>query len=98
MRRREFFGLIFGASAWPSVAAAQQTPLRRVGVLTGGSGPASHARIATFVQALGQLGWNEGQNVRLEIRQGGADPDTIHKHAAELAALKPDVIVTIGGT
>jgi putative ABC transport system substrate-binding protein len=51
-----------------------------------------------FVQALAQLGWTEGQNVRLEIRQGGGDVDAIRKHAAELAALVPDVILTIGGT
>src|SRR5215212_3275282 len=99
MRRREFVGSLVVALALPIVAAAQQTSrARRVGVLTGGSGPASQARIATFVQALGQRGWNEGQNVRLEIRQGGADPDAIRKHAAELAALTPDVIVTIGGS
>jgi putative ABC transport system substrate-binding protein len=40
----------------------------------------------------------EGQNVRLEIRQGGGDFDTIRKHAAELAALGPDVIVAVGGS
>jgi ABC-type uncharacterized transport system substrate-binding protein len=44
------------------------------------------------------LGWTEGQNVRLEIRRGGGDADAIRKHAAELVALAPDVIVTIGGT
>jgi putative ABC transport system substrate-binding protein len=67
-------------------------------VLTGGSGPDSQARLAVFLQALAQLGWTEGRNVRLEIRQGGGNAENIRKHAAELAALGPDVIVTIGGT
>jgi len=72
--------------------------MRRVGVLTGAFGPDSQARVAVFLQALVQLGWMEGQNVRLEIRQGGGDFDTIRKHAAELAALGPDVILAVGGT
>ena len=100
MRRREFIGLIGGAAAaWPVVARAQQPKaMRRIGVLTGGSGPDSQARLAVFLQALAQLGWTEGRNVRLEIRQGGGNAENIRKHAAELAALGPDVIVTIGGT
>jgi len=99
MRRREFVGWLGGAAAWPIALKAQQSlTLRRIGVLTGGSGPDSQARLAMFLQALAQLGWTEGQNVRLEVRQGGGDADAIRKHAAELAALSPDVIVTIGGT
>ena len=51
-----------------------------------------------FQQALAQLGWTEGGNLQLDVRQGGGSNDTIRKHAAELAALAPDVIMTIGGT
>ena len=67
-------------------------------MLTGGFGPDSQARLEAFLRALAQLGWTEGQNVQLEIRRGGGESDTIRKHAAELAALAPDVIVAIGGT
>ena len=100
MKRREFITLLGGAAAtWPAVAQAQRPMvMRRVGVLTGAFGPDSQARVAVFLQALAQLGWMEGQNVRLEIRQGGGDFDTIRKHAAELAALGPDVILAVGGT
>ena len=100
MRRREFISLVGGAAvAWPMVARAQQPKaMRRVGVLTGGSGPDSQARLAVFLQALAQLGWTEGRNVNFEIRQGGGDAENIRKQAAELAALAPEVIVTIGGT
>ena len=100
MRRREFLGFMSGAAAaWPVLARAQQPPaVRRIGVLTGGSGPDSQARLAVFLQAVAQLGWTEGRNVKFEIRQGGGDPDAIRKHATELAALAPDVIFAIGGT
>jgi putative tryptophan/tyrosine transport system substrate-binding protein len=99
MRRREFIAAFGSAAAWPLVARAQQPKaMRRIGVLTGGFGPDSQARLEAFLRALAQLGWTEGQNMRLEIRRGGGDSDTIRKHAAELAALAPDVIMAIGGT
>jgi putative ABC transport system substrate-binding protein len=72
--------------------------MRRVGVLTGGAGPDSNARVEVFRQALTQLGWTDGENLQLDVRQGGGSNDTIRKHAAELASLAPDVIMTIGGT
>lgn len=100
MRRREFLGALGCATAaWPRAATAQQRePVRRVGVLTGGAGPDLKARIAVFLQAMQQLGWTEGTNLQLEIRQGGGNTDAIRKYAAELVAWAPDVIMTIGGT
>jgi putative ABC transport system substrate-binding protein len=100
MKRREFISLAGGvAAAWPVVARAQQRKAtRRIGVLTGASGAVSQARLDTFLLALSQLGWTEGPNVQFIIRRGGGDADVISKHAAELATLAPDVIVTIGGT
>ena len=99
MRRREFLGLLGSVVAWPMVARAQQREaMRRIGVLTGGFGPDSQARLEAFLKALAQLGWTEGQNVRLEIRRGGGDADAIRRHATELAALAPDVIMAVGGT
>jgi putative ABC transport system substrate-binding protein len=44
------------------------------------------------------LGWTRGENIQYEIRQGGGSNDVVRKYAAELAALAPDVIMTIGGT
>ncbi|MGA6943360.1 MAG: ABC transporter substrate-binding protein [Pseudolabrys sp.] len=99
MRRREFLGLVGNAVAWPMVASAQQPKaMRRIGVLTGGFGPDSQARLEAFLKALAQLGWTDGQNVRLEIRRGGGDADAIRRYATELAALAPDVIMAVGGT
>jgi putative ABC transport system substrate-binding protein len=100
MRRRDFIAMLGSAgAALPVVSQAQRAKvIRRVGVLTGAFGPDSHARVAVFLQALAQLGWMEGQNVHLEIRQGGGNFDTIRKYAAELVALDPDVIMAVGGS
>ena len=100
MRRREFLSALgCVATGWPVAARAQQhKAMRHVGVLTGGAGPDSNARVMVFQQALAQLGWTDGGNLQLDVRQGGGSNDAIRKHAAELAALAPDVIMTIGGT
>jgi putative tryptophan/tyrosine transport system substrate-binding protein len=53
-------------------------------------------RLAAFTQALKQLGWSEGRNLRIDTRWATADD--IRRHAAELAALAPDVLVAGSGT
>jgi ABC-type uncharacterized transport system substrate-binding protein len=99
MRRRDFVTFVGSfAAEWPFAARAQHpNAVRVIGVLTGGSGPDSTARLEGLLRALAQLGWTENHNVRLDIRRGGGDIDDIRKYAAELAARTPDVIVTIGG-
>ena len=97
MRRRDFIMLVGGAAAaWPLAAGAQQGErMRRLGVLmpfTADDLP-GRARLATFVQALQQLGWTDGRNVRMEPRWGGGNAGDIRKFAAELVALAPDVIL-----
>src|SRR5215468_11094883 len=101
MRRREFIKLFAGSAAtWPLTARAQQAErMRRIGVSSGGRSddPNVRARNAAFVQELVQLGWTDGRNVRIDYRWGEGNADDIRKHAAELVALKPDVILTPGG-
>jgi putative ABC transport system substrate-binding protein len=99
MRRRDFITLVGSfAVGWPYAARAQHpNPVREIGVLTGGFGPDSTARLEVFLRALAELGWTENHNVRLDIRRGGGDVDDIRKYAAELAGRTPDVIVTVGG-
>jgi putative tryptophan/tyrosine transport system substrate-binding protein len=98
--RRELIAAIGGAMvAWPFAARAQQGErMRRIGVLTtfAEDDPEGVARNAAFLQALAQLGWTDGRNVRMEYRRGASDPDRIRKYAAELAALAPDVILATG--
>jgi putative ABC transport system substrate-binding protein len=102
LRRREFITFLGGlAVAWPLAARAQQLQrMRRVGVLMPlvMDDPNAQASIAAFLQALQQLGWTEGRNMRIDIRATGGDAELIRKYVAELIALAPDVIFTAGNT
>ena len=100
MRRRDFITLMGGAAAaWPLAARAQQPePMRRIGVLMNRAAdqPEGQAEVAAFQKALQQLGWNDGRNVRLDIRWSANDVDLDRKYAAELVALGPDVVLANG--
>jgi len=101
MKRREFLGALGGVAAWPMVARAQQRErVRRIGVLmsTAADDAEGQARIAAFVQGLQELGWTDGGNVRIDTRWGAGDAERIRKHAAELVALAPDIILATGGS
>jgi putative ABC transport system substrate-binding protein len=100
VRRREFITLLGGAAAaWPLVAESQQS-MRRVGVLL----PARsddvdfQARVGAFLQGLQQSGWSIGRNLRVDTRWAAGDADEIRRHAAELAATAPDVILAHGAS
>jgi putative ABC transport system substrate-binding protein len=99
MRRRQFITLLGGAAAaWPLAARAQQRErMRRVGVLTPfpADDAEGHAWLTVFTQALQQLGWTVGQNVRIDYRWGPGNPATMRKYATELVALQPEVILAI---
>src|SRR4051812_5125133 len=97
MRRREFLSLVGGCAAtWPLVARAQQREqLRRVGILLPAAADDAEyqARLGAFLQALALLGWTIGRNVRIDTRWATTDVAEIRRHAAEFAALAPDVIL-----
>jgi putative ABC transport system substrate-binding protein len=98
VKRREFVALIGGAAAWPLAARAQQADrMRRIGVLMNTTANAEQqTNLAAFLQGLQQLGWTDGRNVRIDTRWAGGDALEIRRHAGELAALAPDVILTTG--
>jgi putative ABC transport system substrate-binding protein len=100
--RREFIMLVGGvAAAWPVVAQAQQGErVRRIGALMAqtASDPEGQARIAAFLQGLQELGWNVGRNAQIDIRWSGGNADDSRKHASELVALAPDVVLSSGTT
>jgi ABC-type uncharacterized transport system substrate-binding protein len=101
MKRREFITLLGGAAAWPLAAGAQQAErMRRIGVLVASAADDSEfqARMAAFLQGLAQLGWSDGRNVQIDIRWATTSADDLRRHAAELAALAPDVLVAASGT
>src|ERR1700689_885196 len=101
MRRREFIGLVGGlAIAWPLGARAQQGDrMRRIGILwaTSEDDPVAQARQAAFLQGLQQLGWVDGQNVRIDVRWAAGNLINARQYAAELVTLAPDVILASGG-
>jgi putative ABC transport system substrate-binding protein len=96
MKRREFITLLGGAATWPLAAGAQQPgQVRRVGVLMNGNATETprQTELAVFVQGLRQLGWTEGQNLRIDVRWAAADVDRMQAFAKELVSLRPDLIV-----
>ena len=97
MKRRAFLTLLGGAAAWPLAARAQQQGerMRRIGVLMPQPADDQEAqtRVGAFVQALSQLGWTIGHNVRIDYRWGTTYLDRGRKYA-EVVALAPDVILS----
>jgi putative ABC transport system substrate-binding protein len=99
IRRRDLITLLGGAAAWPLVARAQQDGrVRRIGVLLAGdeNGPQTKTNASAFTQALADLGWTDGRNVRMELRYGGGDINRMRALAQELVGLQLDIIVTNG--
>jgi putative tryptophan/tyrosine transport system substrate-binding protein len=98
--RRKFLATLGGAAAaWPLLARAQQPgQMRRIGVLTNvaADDPVGRARLAAFLQALQQLSWTDGRNVRIDHRWTLGDAERGRKSAEELIALAPDVILAAG--
>jgi putative tryptophan/tyrosine transport system substrate-binding protein len=96
MRRRDFMTLTGTLAAWSLAARAQQPKqMRRIGVLmhVAENDPDGRARLMVFVEALKELGWVEGRNLRFDVRWGPDDPDRYSSQAAELVALAPDVLI-----
>jgi len=104
MTRREFITLLGGAAAsasWPLAARAQQRErMRRVGVLLPATADDAHyqAWFGAFLQGLEPLGWTIGRNVQIDTRWATSNADAVRRHAAELVALAPDVILTPGAS
>src|SRR6516225_1115243 len=98
MKRREFITLIGGtAAAWPMAARAQKPDrMRRVGVLMGyaETDVAAQAQVAAFRQELQKLGWDEGRNIRVDVRFPAANADRVRATLMELTSLTPDVLVS----
>jgi putative tryptophan/tyrosine transport system substrate-binding protein len=99
MRRREFIAGL-SAVAWPLAARAQQGGrVRRIGFLIGGADendPGMTLTLSAFTQALADLGWTDGRNVRMDGRWGGGDNNRMRALAQELVGLQPDIIFASG--
>jgi putative ABC transport system substrate-binding protein len=100
--RRKFITMIGGAAAvWPLAARAQQPErMRRIGMLLSAMADDAvfQAWVRAFLQGLAQSGWIIGGNVQIDTRWAGAKADDIRRHAQDLAALAPGVILAHGGS
>ena len=98
MKRREFITLLGGAAAtWPITARAQGDR-RRVGIFMdlAEQDREGQARVAAFREGMQKLGWSEGRNINYDYRWTAGDPAVMERYAAELLALKPEVIMNGG--
>jgi putative tryptophan/tyrosine transport system substrate-binding protein len=96
VRRRAFITLLGGAAAWPLTARAQQAAeMRRIGVMIAliESDPEAQLRIAAFRRGLEKFGWVEDRNIHIDYRWPGGNHERLQASAAELVAMRPDVIV-----
>jgi putative ABC transport system substrate-binding protein len=95
MRRREFIGLVGGATAWPLAARAQQAD-RRIGVLMGfeENDPVARALVAGLRQELQKLGWEDGRNIHVDVRFPGANAGRARSDLAELMSRTPELLVS----
>ena len=90
IRRREFIAGLGSAAAWPAVARAQQGDRVRIGVLMAmdNNDPEGKLRYSAFTQALTDMGWTDGRNVRMDLRWGGADINRIRVKPIDDATLR----------
>ena len=99
MKRREFIAGLGSVAAWPVMARAQQGDrVRRIGVLMSldENDPIAKTFVSAFTQALADLGWTDGRNVRMDFRRWGDDINRMRTLAKELVGLQPDIILASG--
>jgi putative ABC transport system substrate-binding protein len=97
MKRRTFIAGLGSTATWPVVAWAQQGErMRRIDVLVpfDENEPVMTPRLSAFTQALADLGWTDGRNVRMDFRWAGGDINRSRALAQELVGLQPDIILT----
>jgi putative ABC transport system substrate-binding protein len=96
IKRREFIVGLGSAAAWPLSARAQQGDrVRRIGVLMPADESVTKTLVSRFTQALADLGWTDGRNLRMDLRWHGDDTNRIPALARELVGLQPEIIVTM---
>jgi putative tryptophan/tyrosine transport system substrate-binding protein len=98
MRRRDFFGALGSAAAWPLAARAQQTVTPVIGFLGTGTAGAVQDAVAAFHRGLRETGYTEGQNVVVEYRWADGQYERLPQLASELVSQGVAVIVTTGGS
>jgi putative ABC transport system substrate-binding protein len=96
VKRRDFITLLGGAAAWPIGARAQQPAMPVIGYLDAGSAAERTRQVAAFRKGLGEVGYQEGQNVALELRWAEGQYGRFGELAADLVRRRVSVIATPG--
>src|SRR3954467_5160072 len=96
MRRRDFLGVLSGGVVALPLAARAQSSMPHVGVLRPFGSPGSDEAVEALRAGLHDLGYDEGRNIVLDIRYSGIRLETLLTLAAQLVALRVNVIVTYG--
>jgi ABC-type uncharacterized transport system substrate-binding protein len=98
MRRREFIGLIGGATVWPLAAEAQQPSMLVIGFLSSRSAKDSSKVVAAFGKGLEEVGFAEAKNLSTEYRFAEGRLDRLPELAADLVRRHVAVLVAVGGS
>jgi putative ABC transport system substrate-binding protein len=102
MRRRDFVAGVVATALLPIAARAQRVEsMRRVDILVAEAiedDPYYEGRLTAIKERLRELGWIEGQNLKLNIHRAAPRAAEIRKHIGELLAGRPDLVMTSGGT
>jgi putative ABC transport system substrate-binding protein len=97
MRRREFLGLVGGATvAWPLVAHGQQSAIPVVGFINAASPQAYEPMLSAFLKGLGETSYIEDQNVKIEYRWAQGEINRLPAFAADLVHREVSVIAATG--
>jgi putative ABC transport system substrate-binding protein len=103
VNRRDLVVLLAGGALISTRAGVAQPTdrIRRIGYLTGATGAPEDLlgvlQTRALVEGLRELGWADGRNITIEHRFSGSGRERIRASAKELVALKPDVIISVGG-
>ena len=94
MRRREFIAGLGSAAAWPVVARAQQPGMPVIGFLGTGSSEPTDYLLSAFLKGLGEAGFVDGQNVKIDYRWANNEYDRLPQFAADLIRRQVAIIAT----
>src|SRR5690349_2889762 len=97
MRRRDLIRLIGGAAMWPMMARAQKAPrVPVIGYLHPGIPDLGSPALNAFREGLRDVGYVEGENIKLEVRWARGKPDMLVQLAEELVQIRVDILVAAG--